>query len=108
RRLRRHPHAQAGQGHAKDPAAPHVLVGFGERERQRVRLADRLVPHDSLMTQIMTYEGRIAVYLAAAEPPGSYPCKLPSRRIRTGARGRKTCNYLSMSIAISEEHRALA
>jgi len=33
----------------------------------------------SLMTQIMTHEGRIAVYLAAAQPPGaSHPPELPS------------------------------
>src|SRR2546430_17081742 len=38
----------------------------------------------------------------------SHPPELPSGHIRTGARGGKTCNYLSMSIAISEEHRALA
>src|ERR1700751_3687407 len=32
----------------------------------------------------------------------------PGSPISAGARGGKTCNYLSMSIAISEEHRALA
>src|SRR5438067_4631411 len=36
------------------------------------------------------------------------PPELAAGRIRAGARCRKTCNYLSMSIAISEEHRALA
>ena len=83
-----------------------MLVGFGQGERQRVRLADRLVPHDSLMTWIMTHPGRIAVYLAAPDAPHLYD--LPSGHICAGAEAGKTCNYLSMSIAISEEHRALA
>src|SRR5262249_25124101 len=34
--------------------------------------------------------------------------ELAPGHIPTGAWGGKTCNYLSMSIAISEEHRALA
>src|SRR6201982_2717015 len=42
-------------------------------------------------------------------PPGtSHLLNWPRGHIPTGARGGKTCNYLSMSIAISEEHRALA
>src|SRR5207247_4151358 len=36
------------------------------------------------------------------------PPELPTGHIRAGAWGGKTWNYLSMSIAISEEHRALA
>ena len=61
------------------------------------------------MTQIMTHAGRIAVYLAATGPSwGLAPPELASGHIPTGAGRGKTCNYLSMSIAISEEHRALA
>src|SRR6476646_4662772 len=42
-------------------------------------------------------------------PSGApHPLNCPPAPSRTGARGGKTCNYLSMSIAISEEHRALA
>ena len=50
RRLVRHPHAQAGQGEAEDPADPHVLGRFGQRERLHVRLTDHLIPwldHDA-------------------------------------------------------------
>ena len=61
------------------------------------------------MTQIMTHRGRIAVYLAATGPScGPASPELASGHIPTGAGLGKTCNYLSMSIAISEEHRALA
>src|SRR5215467_6867639 len=61
------------------------------------------------MTQIMTHRGRIAVYLAAAGPSRDLaPPELAPGQIPTDAWGGKTCNYLSMSIAISEEHRALA
>src|SRR6266567_1238617 len=39
---------------------------------------------------------------------GPHPLNCPPAPSRTGARCGKTCNYLSMSIAISEEHRVLA
>jgi hypothetical protein len=45
RRLVRHPHAQAGQGETDDPAIPHELRRFSQRERFRGRLAYRLIPH---------------------------------------------------------------
>jgi hypothetical protein len=47
RRLGRHPHAQAGQGEADDPADPDVLGRFGQRERLHVRLTDHLIRHDT-------------------------------------------------------------
>src|SRR3984893_5372300 len=52
---------------------------------------------------------RSAVRWAPLSPADAlHPPELPSGHIRAGAWGGKTCNYLSMSIAISEEHRALA
>ena len=78
RRLGRHPHAQAGQGKADDPAVPHVLGRFGQGKRLDVLLADRLIAHGWIMTQ-----------------PG-------------GIWHRVNGENLAMSIAITEEHRALA
>jgi hypothetical protein len=45
RRQRRHPHAQAGQSEAGDPAAPHVLGGLGQRAGKQTGLIGHLIRH---------------------------------------------------------------
>ena len=64
RRLIRHPHAQAGQGEAEDPADPHMLGRFGQRKRLHVRLTDRPI-HGWIMTH--------PSYFAVVDRPRSFP-----------------------------------